>query len=86
MTTVTATAAATATMTMTTTMALVTTAKDNKDKVAGARRHKQQSTRSGVWKNTREVKMVFWRGSYDFCVCGVLLTKEKVVRTTLCMT
>jgi hypothetical protein len=39
-----------------------------------------------VWENTREVKMFFWRGSYDFFVCGVLLTKKKVVCTTLCMT
>ena len=37
-------------------------------------------------KNTREVKMFFWRGSYDFFVCGVLKPKKKVVCTTLCMT
>ncbi len=28
----------------------------------------------------------FWRGSYDLCVYGVLLTKEKVVHTTPCTT
>ena len=37
-------------------------------------------------RNTREVKMFFWQGSYDIFCVGVLLTKEKVVCTTLCTT
>ncbi len=35
-------------------------------------------------QNTREAKMFFWRGLYDFLCVGVLLTKDKVVCTTLC--
>ena len=84
MTTATATAAATTTMTTTTTMAMVTTAKDNKDK--GGRGAEAQTTINKKWcveESTREIKMFFWRGSYDFFVCGVLLTKKKVVCTIL---
>jgi hypothetical protein len=37
-------------------------------------------------KDTREATMFFWQGLYNFCLCGILLTKEKVVHTTLRMT
>jgi hypothetical protein len=37
-------------------------------------------------RNNREAKMFFWWGLYDIFCVGDLLTKEKVVCTTLCTT
>jgi hypothetical protein len=36
--------------------------------------------------NTREAKIFFRRGLYDFVCVGVMLTKEKVACTILCTT
>ena len=86
-------ATATVTMTTTTTTAMVTTAtnnEDNKDKggrylVAGAQTTINMRCVEEESEHSRS-KDVFLAGVVRFFLCGVLLTKEKVVCTTLCMT
>jgi hypothetical protein len=88
-------ATATVTMTTTTTTAMVTTAtnnEDNKDKggrylVAGAQAQTTINMRCVEEESEHSrSKDVFLVGVVRFFVCGVLLTKEKVVCTTLCLT
>ena len=86
-------ATATVTMTTTTTTAMVTTAtnnEDNEDKggrylVAGAQTTINMRCVEEESEHSRS-KDVFLAGVVRFFLCGVLLTKEKVVCTTLCMT